>query len=76
MPLIPALGRQRQAGLCEFEASLVYRGSYRTGSIATGKPASKNENKIKQKKERTGTREGNFNQRKKYGDDKGRQQIM
>ena len=25
MPLIPALGRQRQADLCEFEASLVYR---------------------------------------------------
>ena len=25
MPLIPALGRQRQADLCEFEANLVYR---------------------------------------------------
>ena len=25
MLLIQALGRQRQAGLCEFEASLVYR---------------------------------------------------
>jgi hypothetical protein len=25
MPLIPALGRQRQADLCEFEASLIYR---------------------------------------------------
>jgi hypothetical protein len=24
MPLIPALGRQRQAYLCEFEVSLVY----------------------------------------------------
>ena len=24
MPLIPALGRQGQADLCEFEASLVY----------------------------------------------------
>ncbi|CAO2623499.1 hypothetical protein LEMLEM_LOCUS17960 [Lemmus lemmus] len=24
-PLTPALGRQRQADLCEFEASLVYR---------------------------------------------------
>jgi hypothetical protein len=30
MPLIPALGRQRQADLCEFEASLVYRVSSRT----------------------------------------------
>ena len=29
-PLIPALGRQRLADLCEFEVSLVYRGSYRT----------------------------------------------
>ena len=27
MPLIPALGRHRQADLCEFEASLVYRAS-------------------------------------------------
>ena len=25
MPLIPELGRQRQADLCEFEASLVFR---------------------------------------------------
>jgi hypothetical protein len=25
MPLISALGRERQADLCEFEASLVYR---------------------------------------------------
>ena len=25
MPLIPALGRERQADLCEFEASLVYK---------------------------------------------------
>jgi hypothetical protein len=29
-PLIPALGRQRQVGLCEFDARLVYRVSYRT----------------------------------------------
>jgi hypothetical protein len=28
-PLIPALGRQRQSDLCEFEASLVYRVSSR-----------------------------------------------
>ncbi|EGW12670.1 hypothetical protein I79_021887 [Cricetulus griseus] len=32
MPLIPALRRQRQADLCEFEASLVYRASARIGS--------------------------------------------
>ena len=35
---IPALGRQRQADLCEFEAILVYRASFRTGSKATEKP--------------------------------------
>jgi len=29
MPLFPALGRQRQADLCEFKASLVYRVSSR-----------------------------------------------
>jgi hypothetical protein len=29
-PLIPVLRRQRQASLCEFKASLVYRGSFRT----------------------------------------------
>ena len=34
-PLMPALGRQRQADLCEFQASLVYRVSSRTGSKAT-----------------------------------------
>lgn len=30
MPLIPALGRQKQADLCEFEASLIYIESSRT----------------------------------------------
>ena len=25
MPLIPALGRQRQANVCDFETSLVYK---------------------------------------------------
>ena len=32
MPLTPALGKQRQVDLCEFEASKVYRMSSRTGS--------------------------------------------
>ena len=32
MPLISAFGRQRQADLCEFEASQIYRASSRTGS--------------------------------------------
>ena len=36
-PLIPALGRQRQVDLCEFEVSLVYRVSFRTGLKATEK---------------------------------------
>ena len=31
MPLVPTLGRQRQADRCEFEASLVY-------IVSTGKP--------------------------------------
>ena len=35
---IPALGRQRQADLCEFETSLIYRASSRTHSKATEKP--------------------------------------
>jgi hypothetical protein len=29
IPLIPALGRERQVGLCEFEASVVYKVSFR-----------------------------------------------
>ena len=35
--LIPALGRQRKADLCEFEDSLVYRMSTMTNSKATEK---------------------------------------
>ena len=38
MPLIPTLGRQRQVELCEFEGSLVYRASSRTGFKAAEKP--------------------------------------
>ena len=30
MPLIPALGRQRQANLSQFKVSLVYRASSKT----------------------------------------------
>jgi hypothetical protein len=33
MPLIPALGRQRQEDLFEFEASLVFRASSRTARL-------------------------------------------
>ena len=34
-PSTPALGRQRQTDLCEFEASLVYRVSFRTARAVT-----------------------------------------
>ena len=44
-PLIPALGRPRQADLCEFEASLVYRVSSRTARDTQRNPVSKNQNK-------------------------------
>ena len=37
MPLIPALGRQRQVDLCEFEASLIYR-SFQDSQDYTEKP--------------------------------------
>jgi hypothetical protein len=45
MPLIPAFGRQRQAGLCEFEASLVYRASSRTSEPTQRNPVSRNKTK-------------------------------
>ena len=37
MPLTPTLRRQKQVDLCEFEASLVYRVSSKTGFKATEK---------------------------------------
>jgi hypothetical protein len=46
MPLILALGRQRQVD-SEFEASLVYRVSSRTDRPTQRNPVSKNQNKIK-----------------------------
>ena len=36
-PLIPALGRQRQVELSEFEVSLVYKASFRTAKAVTQK---------------------------------------
>ena len=41
-PLIPALGRQKQADPCESEASLVYRVRSRTARAAQRNPVSKN----------------------------------
>ena len=47
-PLIPALGRQRQVNLCEFEANLVYRVSSRTArSVTHRNPVSKNQKRKK-----------------------------
>ena len=44
--LIPALGKQRQVDLCEFEASLVYRASSRTVRAVTQRnPVSENKQK-------------------------------
>ena len=51
MSLVPALQRQKQADLCEFEASLVYIASFRTGSIATGKLCLERKKQNKTKKE-------------------------
>jgi hypothetical protein len=51
MPLIPALGRQRQAwSASEFEASLVYKVSSRTARAIQRNPVSKNKTKQKEKK--------------------------
>ena len=47
MPLIPALGRQRQADLCEFKASLVYSVSSRTARATQRNPVSKKKTKQK-----------------------------
>ena len=43
----PALRRQRQTDLCEFEASLVYRASSRTVRATQKNPFSKNQKKKK-----------------------------
>jgi len=39
-PLIPALRRKRQVDLCEFEARLVYRVSFRTARATQRNPVS------------------------------------
>ena len=39
MPLIPALGRQRQVDLCEFQASLGYYTKKEGWSLGGGAPA-------------------------------------
>jgi hypothetical protein len=37
-PLIPAFGRQREVEICEFEASLVYRDSFKIARDTQRKP--------------------------------------
>lgn len=53
MPLVLALGRERQVDLCEFKASLAYRSSSRTAReilLKQNKTKQKTNNKIKQNK--------------------------
>jgi hypothetical protein len=59
MSLIPALDRQRLEDLCEFEASLVYRVSFRTARIHK-KPCLKTTNKQASK-----TKQNNNNNKRK-----------
>ena len=52
-PLVPVLGKQRQADLCEFKASLVYRASSWIAKAAKQRnPVLKKQNKTKQKTEK------------------------
>ena len=57
MPLIPALGRQRQGDLCEFEANLVYKVNSRTDKGYTEKPYLKKGRKEDRKEGREGRKE-------------------
>ena len=51
MPLIPALGKQRQVDLYEFKSSLVYKESSKTAWAVTQRNSVlKNQNKKKEKK--------------------------
>jgi len=43
VPLTPAHRRQRQADLCEFKASVVYRVSFRSARATLRNPALKNQ---------------------------------
>ena len=51
MPLIPALKREGQVDLCEFELSLVYRVSSKTARTIQRNPVSKNQKKKKKEYE-------------------------
>jgi hypothetical protein len=49
-PLIPELGRQRRADLCEFEANLIYRASSRIPRATQWNPVLKNQNRKRRKR--------------------------
>ena len=65
MPSIPALWRQRQANLCEFKVSLVYRVSTRIARDTWRHPVLEKLKKKKEKKEK----------RKKRREEKRREKI-
>ena len=48
-PLVPALERQRQVGICQTESSLVYRASSRTAKAIQKNPALEGKKTIKEK---------------------------
>jgi hypothetical protein len=57
MPLLPALRRQRQADLCEFKASLVYKVSPgQPELVILRNPVSTKQNKNDNKKQTTTTK--------------------
>jgi hypothetical protein len=58
MPLIPALGRKRQA-ISEFATGLVYRVSYRTARNTQRNSLSKKKKKKNKKKTKTKQKKGN-----------------
>jgi len=69
MPLLSALGRQRQADLYEFEASLVYKA--RTARAITQRnPVSKKKKKKKKEEEEKEEEEGRRRRKRRKGEEK------
>jgi hypothetical protein len=65
MPLIPALGRQRQVDF-EFEASLVYKVSSRTARAIQRNPVLKNKQKQQQQQQKPRKKTKQKQQQQKY----------
>ena len=63
-PLILALGRQRQADLCELTGSLVYKVSSRTARPTQRNPVSKNQKKKQKQKNKKKTHNCLINSRR------------